>query len=242
MYLIKLSATDSTNAYLKRLSTDEHLPDLSVAWALHQTAGRGQPGKKWQSEAGKNLTFSMLKRFEDLPASRQFLINIWASLAVCQILAGLRVPDLRIKWPNDILSGNKKLCGILPENSLKSGRISQTILGIGLNVNQTEFEGLPGAASVKRVTGEAHMLEPLLLEIREAFSREVSAPGALDYALQQSRYEALLFRKGEAASFFRGGTPFAAILRGIDQDGRLLLEESNGSLRAYGFGEIQMAY
>lgn len=242
MYLIKLSATDSTNACLKRLSTVEHLPDLSVVWALHQTEGRGQPGKKWQSEAGKNLTFSMLKRFESLPASRQFLINIWASLAVCQVLSGHQVPDLRIKWPNDILSGNRKLCGILPENSLKGGRIVQTILGIGLNVNQTKFEGLPGAASVKGVTGQAQGLEPLLLEIREAFSREVSAPGAFDYARQQSRYEALLFRKGEASGFIRDGMPFVATLRGIDRDGRLVLEEHKGSLGTYGFGEIQMQY
>ncbi len=240
MHLIKLSATDSTNAYLKRLCAEGQLPDLTIVWTLNQTAGRGQPGRTWVSEPGKNLTFSILKYIEALPAQDQFLINIWASLAVYKVLADLGLPDVTTKWPNDIMSGNRKLCGILPENSLKGEYVVRSVIGMGLNVNQAHFEDLPNATSMTLATGRTFELEPLLIACREAVSAICGSADAFDFEIQRKRYEAILFRKDQPTQFTREGASFTGRIRGIDREGKLRIEKEDGSLQAYGFRQIQM--
>ena len=240
MHLIKLNATDSTNAYLKRLCTDQQLPDYSMVWALNQTAGRGQPGRKWDSQPGKNLTFSILKRFEALPIQEQFLINIWVSLALFKVLCGLEVPEVAIKWPNDIMSGGRKLCGILPENSLKGGMVARSVIGIGLNVNQSRFEDLPHATSIKMVTGKSLELEPLVLACRKALVSVCEAPDAFDFETQRRRYEDKLFKKDCAAAFTVDGASLSGIIRGVEREGQLILETDGGVTRTFGFREIHM--
>lgn len=240
MHLIKLSATDSTNAYLKSLCMDQQLPDLTTVWTLNQTAGRGQPGNAWVTEAGKNLTFSILKIFDGLPVQDQFLINIWASLAVYQVLEGLGFKGVTTKWPNDIMSGNRKLCGILPENSLKGAFVIRSIIGIGLNVNQTRFANLPNATSMKQISGRTFALEPLLAACQEALVSVCSEPDALDFEVQRRRYEAILFRKDRPSELLEAGRVFTGTIRGIDREGKLKVEQQDGFLKAYGFREIQM--
>ncbi|MBT8321842.1 MAG: biotin--[acetyl-CoA-carboxylase] ligase, partial [Eudoraea sp.] len=119
MHLIKLGATDSTNAYLKELLASKDAPDGTVVQAECQQKGRGQMGREWHSEPGKNLTFSLLKKFSNFPVTKQFLLNIISSLAVVEVLNTYDVPELKVKWPNDIMSGNQKICGILVENVVK---------------------------------------------------------------------------------------------------------------------------
>ena len=242
MHLIKLSATDSTNAYLKRLCTDQQLPDYSMVWALNQTAGRGQPGRKWDSDPGKNLTFSILKRFEALPVQDQFLINMWVSLAIYDVLCGLEVPDVAIKWPNDIMSGGRKLCGILPENSLKGGMVARSVIGIGLNVNQSRFEDLPHATSIKMTTGQSLELEPLILACRKALISICEAPDAFDYEAQRRRYEDKLFKKDYTTRFTVDGASISGMILGVDREGQLILKMDGGGSRTFGFREIQMQY
>ena len=104
MHLIKLDATDSTNAYLKKLLASEDVPDGTVVQADWQRKGRGQMGREWYSDPGKNLTFSILKRFSDFPVSQQFLFNIISSLAVVEVLHRYDVPQLKVKWPNYIIT------------------------------------------------------------------------------------------------------------------------------------------
>ena len=153
MQLIKLNATDSTNNYLKKLMLETVLDDFSVVVTNHQTKGRGQMGSEWSSEKDKNLTFSVLKSKTSLLLHQQFMLSILVSLSIVKTLEGYNIPKLAIKWPNDILSDHHKIAGILIENSIKNQQIEFSVIGIGLNVNQEIFEGLPKVCSLKHILG-----------------------------------------------------------------------------------------
>ena len=111
MRIIKLNATDSTNLFLRSLSLDTTLTDFTVVVAKHQTNGRGQMGTVWNTQDAKNLTFSVFKRFDSFNLNLQFAISMIVSLSVVSALNKLNIPKVRIKWPNDILSANNKICG-----------------------------------------------------------------------------------------------------------------------------------
>ncbi len=240
MQLIKLSATDSTNAYLKRLGRREVVPDFTVVQAAHQTAGRGQPGARWVSEEGKNLTFSILKRFEAFPAQRHFQLNMLVSLSAYQLLESLGIPQVRVKWPNDILSGSQKVCGILLENQLRGGDLTSSIVGIGLNVNQTEFGDLPAATSLKGITGKPHDLSEVLLSFVGLLQAAFREMPQTSYESYRSRYEALLYLRDERAPFeLPDGQRFQGVIRGVDPEGNLKVEDGRGALRIFGFREVR---
>ena len=153
MQIIKLNATDSTNNYLKQLLMDTALEDFCVVVTNHQTKGKGQMGAEWVSEKGKNLTFSVLKKEPSIVLPRRFLLSILVSLSIIKTLEAYSVPKLAIKWPNDILSDHHKISGILIENIIKSNKIDFSVIGIGLNVNQKLFKGLPKVTSLKSILG-----------------------------------------------------------------------------------------
>ncbi len=144
MYLYKLDAIPSTNSYLKDLVKNEVLESFTVVSAEFQTKGRGQMETVWYSSEGSNLLFSILIKFQRVLAADQFFLNCAVSLAVLEALKPYKLPELRVKWPNDIMADNRKLGGILIENSILSGQIRYAIVGIGLNVNEEKFP--PGAA------------------------------------------------------------------------------------------------
>lgn len=240
MQLIKLSATDSTNAYLKRLSKREAVPDFTVVQAAHQTAGRGQPGAHWISEEGKNLTFSVLKRFGSFPAQQHFQLNMLVSLSIFRLLESLGIPHLSIKWPNDILSGARKLCGILLENQLRGGDLTRSIMGIGLNVNQTEFGDLPAATSLKIITGRAHDLDEVLLTFIGLLQAAFREMPQTSYHTYRSRYQEHLYLRDQKAPFgLPDGRRFEGVIRGVDPEGNLKVEDQYGGLRKFGFREVR---
>ena len=140
--LIKLSDVDSTNNFLKLLvSKSEPLPEGTVIMADNQFAGRGQQQSSWQSEPGKNLTFSLYLHPVFLPVTKQFLLNMAISVALNKALRQITGVDIKIKWPNDIYYGHKKLGGVLIENMLSGQTYKTGIIGIGINVNQVDFSG-----------------------------------------------------------------------------------------------------
>ena len=151
MNIIKLDAIDSTNDFLKDLSRSQITENFTTVIAKNQTNGKGQMGSTWNSEASKNLIMSVLIKdvLEDI--SQIFDLNVATALSVIQVLEEYNVPKLSIKWPNDIMSDNKKMCGILIENSFKSDNKIESVVGIGLNVNQKSFENLPKASSMSIV-------------------------------------------------------------------------------------------
>ena len=167
MKLIKLDAIDSTNEFLKGLSNKQELENFTVVTAENQTKGKGQMGAVWASEAGKNLIMSVLVKGFLSDICEIYNLNIAVSLAVINVLETSKIPGLSIKWPNDILSYNKKIGGILIENSIKSDGKIISIVGLGLNVNQTNFENLPKASSLAVICNAQFDKEELLFSIMD---------------------------------------------------------------------------
>lgn len=240
--------TPSTNTYLKSIAPT--LPDGTVVYTHSQTAGRGQKGNSWEAEPGKNLTFSMLVKRPEVEIREQFAISEAVSLAIAQVvsetLAGEH-PDsgnqIKVKWPNDIYCDDRKLCGILIENSLDSNGIVHSVIGVGLNVNQSVFvSDAPNPVSLCQLTGHKHHLDELLHTICE---RIWQLCGLLrDSAQRQAlheRYVQTLYRAdGNSHTFaLPDGIQFAATIVTVEPDGMLVLRTDSGKTQRYAFKEVK---
>ena len=173
MHIIKLSAINSTNDYLKELVAKQVVTNFTIVVAESQLKGKGQMGSVWVSEVGKNLTFSILIKDLIVDVKQLYTLNIVISLAIISVLEQYKIPTVRIKWPNDIMSGNHKIGGILIENSFKSDGEVFSVVGIGLNINQINFENLPNASSLKLKTGQDYPIEELLQELCQSIKQFV---------------------------------------------------------------------
>ena len=185
-----IKQTNSTSTLLREQYSDD-LPHLYTIRADYQTAGRGQAGNSWESEEGKNLLFSALLRYNDLRAADQWRLSMLVSLAMWEVLAKhLPEEQLTIKWPNDIYFGDKKLVGILIENSLVGGYVGYSIAGIGVNVNQTKWlSNAPNPISMKEITNQDYDVETLMNEWIVAMKRwEKYATDELSTAYLQHIY------------------------------------------------------
>lgn len=242
MNIIKLNAINSTNDYLKKLLQNQHVENFTVVVAEHQTAGRGQMGSEWQTEGGKNLTFSILIKDLLLEATAIFNLNVAVAVSVVQALQKLNIGRLAIKWPNDILAGNKKVGGILIENSIKNDGEIFSIVGIGLNVNQTDFTGLPKASSLKIATGKEHDREIILNAITEAIRRNIAMLLRNDSEALWQAYHSLLFKKGMPMPFESTGKTFMGIIKGVTRHGSLEVQLENDSVACFGIKEVQLLY
>ena len=242
MKLIKLDAIDSTNEFLKGISSKEALENFTVVTAENQTKGKGQMGAVWNSEVGKNLIMSVLVKDFLLEINEVFNLNIAVSLAVITALKKNNIPDLSIKWPNDILSANKKIGGILIENIIKSDGTILSIVGLGLNVNQTNFEGLPKASSLAVVTGKEFDKEKLLLEIIAHLEMNVAA-SKLNPASLRQQFVDLLYKKGVPMPFANSkDEKFMGMIQGISTIGKLQVLLEDDSVAEFDIKEIQMLY
>ena len=242
MKLIKLDAIDSTNEFLKGISTQQDLENFTVVTAESQTNGKGQMGAVWNSEVGKNLIMSVLVKdyLEDI--NTIFNLNIAIAMAVIATLKKNTIPDLSIKWPNDILSANKKIGGILIENSIKSDGTILSVVGLGLNVNQTNFEGLPKASSLAVIAGHEFDKEMLLFEIVANIEKNIA----------ESKYNLNSLREQFINSLFKKDIPmpftnqkeekFMGIIQGISPIGRLQVLLADDSVAEFDIKEIQMLY
>jgi BirA family biotin operon repressor/biotin-[acetyl-CoA-carboxylase] ligase len=242
MKLIKLDAIDSTNEFLKGISTQQDLENFTVVTAENQTNGKGQMGAVWNSEVGKNLIMSVLVKdcLEDI--NTIFNLNIAIAMAVIATLKKNTIPDLSIKWPNDILSANKKIGGILIENSIKSDGTILSVVGLGLNVNQTNFEGLPKASSLAVIAGHEFDKEMLLFEIVANIEKNIA----------ESKYNLNSLREQFINSLFKKDIPmpftnqkeerFMGIIQGISPIGRLQVLLADDSVAEFDIKEIQMLY
>jgi BirA family biotin operon repressor/biotin-[acetyl-CoA-carboxylase] ligase len=242
MKLIKLDAIDSTNEFLKGLSAQQDLENFTVVTAENQTKGKGQRGAVWNSEVGKNLIMSVLVRDFLTDINAIFNLNIAFSLAVIAALKKKNIPNLSIKWPNDILSANKKIGGILIENSIKSDAAILSIVGLGLNVNQTNFEGLPKASSLSIVIGQDLDKEELLSEIMANLEKNVAESLQNPTNLRQ-QYVDLIYKKEIPMPFMnQNNKKFMGIIQGISPIGRLLVLLEDDSVVEFDIKEVQMLY
>jgi len=243
MRIIKLNAIDSTNTYLKQISAAASLEDYTVVTAENQTQGRGQRGSVWSVESAKNLTCSVFKRASKITTEDQFYISIITSLAVVKTLESFNIPKLHVKWPNDILSENKKVCGILIENVIKNNKLVDSIIGIGLNVNQMKFDQLPNASSLKILTGTVFNLDELLQLIIKNLKHyfKFLESGKLD--VLKNKYESKLFRKNKPSSFKdRQGHVFTGFIKGVNEVGQLQILLEDDVLKEFDLKEITLMY
>ena len=251
--IIHIDETDSTNRWLrdsskhwgrfflfdplrrqrKQSNKKEPSPSVCVV-AEYQTAGKGCGSNSWESERGKNLTFSMLIHPEGIPANAQFRITEVVSVALCETLETYINNKVEIKWPNDIYVGERKICGILIENRLQGAAIKDAIIGIGLNVNQRVFlSDAPNPVSLYQLTGQETDRDALLHQFLVAFERVAQSPTtSLDY-------RARLFRKDIPALYEDSSGHFKATLTDVGNDGRLVLHDEAGQVRRYAFKEVK---
>ncbi len=241
--LVKLSSVASTNNYLKDLvSNSGPLAEGSVIMADHQLAGKGQLQNVWESEAGKNLTISILLKPTFLSIGQQFELNKAVSLALLDVLSPLLGSHVSIKWPNDILVDDKKIAGILIENSVQGSRWKQAVVGIGLNVNQTQFSpNLTRATSLKNVLQTEYILNSLLAELCVALERRYLQLRAQKFADLHRDYLQHLFKFGEQCKFRVDDQVIEAEISGVSPAGLLELKTSKGT-QTFGFKEIAFCF
>ena len=243
MKIIKLDAIDSTNTFLRQLSAEEKLEDFTMVTAALQTAGKGQMGTKWNAEKGKNLTFSVFKKILCLENEEAFYISMATSLAIYNTLKHFQIPKLAIKWPNDILSENKKICGILIENVIKNSKMTAAIIGIGLNVNQTAFKGGFNATSLKKITGIHFELEEIMFQIATQLKKYSYLIAERSFEQLKEEYESLLFRKDKPSTFKMPTDEFfMGFIQGVTEDGKLNILLEDEVLENYDLKEIKSMY
>ena len=251
--IIHIDETDSTNRWLKEgLAADDSgltqtIVNVGVRKSLlssaainiavvadYQTAGRGCGTNTWESERGKNLLFSLLIHPTDISANEQFRITEAVSVALCQTLQPYLTHRVEIKWPNDIYVGDRKICGILIENRLQGSTIKDSIIGIGLNVNQREFKSdAPNPVSLYQLTGKETDLGELLKAFLAAFDETYNCKTTC------FAYREMLYRRQKYATYATKTTCFTARLMDVLPDGRLLLVDKDGQEQLYAFKEIQ---
>lgn len=220
-------------------ASGEEIPEGTVVVAAHQTAGRGQRGNRWEAAPGENLTFSLLLRPAFLRSAEQFRLSIAVALGVLDFLREHLDEALKVKWPNDIFYGDQKLGGLLIENTLQGYGIADSVVGIGLNVNQLEF-AVPTATSLRRATGQPfrYDLETLLARLLECLEAEYLRLRQGNHEAQKARYLAALYRYQEWHPFRDAdGRIFNGQILGVDEAGRLALE-TEGGIRYFGVKEV----
>ena len=241
MNIIKLDAIDSTNSYLKKILSNKDVSDSTIVTAKFQTKGKGQLGANWESEDSKNLIFSIYKKDLGIKVKDQFIISIIVSLALIKTLKKNNLPNLRIKWPNDIMSENKKICGILIENIVKEKHIKHAVIGIGLNVNQTIFDNLPNASSIKKITGNTHNKDEILKELANNINRSFEMIYSFSSEIIFKKYEELLYRINKPSTFKNlKGENFTGFIKGVNKLGKLNVMLDDNKLESFDLKEISI--
>ena len=243
MRIIKLNAIDSTNTFIKQICSVDLIEDYTIVIADYQTNGRGQMGTVWESKKNRNLMFSMFKALPSMNLNDQFYISIVATLAVYNVLKELSIPKLSIKWPNDILSEDKKICGVLIENIVKQDKIKSTIIGIGLNVNQTEFSNLPYASSLKNITGQIYNVKELMHLISDKMKHYFPILEENNLQDLKEEYESYLFRRNKPSTFKdEHGNMFSGFIKTVSKAGKLQVLMEDQELREFNLKEISLLY
>ena len=236
----KIDAIGSTNSALKDSYQQGVLKHGDVLWALDQTQGKGQRAAKWMSEPNKNLTFSLFVRHDELSILSPFQLNCLVALSLINTLKHFTIPAVTIKWPNDILSENKKLCGVLIENLYRGAQLQASIVGIGLNVNQENFGELSRASSMRLCSGVQfdlkEVIDRLLAEIEKYIKQAAS------YSILLEQYNQALFGRNESRLFRKDNQDFNATIVGVNQEGYLELKDTKGVSSLHRLKEIEWVY
>lgn len=200
-------------------------------------------GSKWFAEPGKNLITSIYHKVSGLEAEAYFNLSMCVSLAVKSCLEYFTLPSIRVKWPNDILSANRKICGILIETIYRNGQPEKAVIGIGLNVNQTIFAEEFRAASIKSLTGRFHELDEVSEVLMRCLKQELGRLRTTPAILIKDRYEAVLFRMGKPSTFeWPDGTRFTGIIKGVSETGKLKILTEDEVISSFDLKEVKLCY
>ncbi len=234
--IFHIEETSSTND----LAREAQYRHGDVVWAERQTAGRGQRGHAWSSPEGENLTFTWVLEPTFLPVREQFLLSEAVALALADTFADFGI-ETRIKWTNDIYVGDRKAVGILIEHTFAGERLTRTIAGIGINVNQTRFDpALPNPVSMAQAAGHTFDREQLLDTFLAHGTQRFAQLERGEKAALQADYRARMYRLGEPHPYrLPDGTLFRATLEGVRPSGELLLRHADGTRHEYLFREVE---
>lgn len=242
MQIINLHETGSTNAYLLDNAANFADEQLTIAVAAYQTAGRGMGTNTWESEAGKNLLFSMLIHPTEIAIRNQYLISMTEALALRDAIEEeIGMPGVTIKWPNDIYYENKKISGTRIDLNIMAGKMQDFVLGTGININQKDFHSdAPNPVSMSQVTGRLHNIEAILGRIIELFQHYY------DILMSENGNEKIvamyhehLFRKQGIYAYADDKGEFLAQMQEVKPNGMLVLRRVDGTVSTYEFKEVK---
>ena len=243
MHIIKLNAIDSTNTYLKEMSAKQTVDNFTVVVAENQTNGRGQRGTNWEVEKGKNLTFSVLIKDVLLNVEEVFNLNVVVAVSLFQTFLQLKISNLAIKWPNDILADKKKICGILIENQFKSTTEILSIVGIGINVNQQNFINLPQATSLKNCTNHEFNKDEILMLFLYQFQNNINLYKNEGASYFWKFYHENLFKKDVPMAFENADNfKFMGIIKQVMPNGMLQIALDDDKLQLFDIKDLKMLY
>lgn len=237
-----LNNTNSTNDVARTLISSKEGKHGTVVFSDFQTNGRGRQNNKWESEKGKNLLASFIVEPKNIRPENQFVINQLISTVLCQIIENIvaKTPSLKqtvsIKWPNDIYIDNKKIAGILIEHLIIGQQIAYSIIGVGLNINQTEFQNAPNPISLKQITGKDFDIEKICQNIAEQLFEEFDH---LDFCHLRSSYLKRLYRYNKKQCFSIDNKNMEATIVGVSEYGMLQLKFENGSIQEFELNSIK---
>ncbi|MBQ5895546.1 MAG: biotin--[Bacteroidaceae bacterium] len=243
--IIRLATVDSTNRYMRdnasELWSKHGESGFVVVTAGHQTAGRGQRGNTWNSNAGENLLFSILARpGESLKVTEQFLLSQAVALSLHEAMLHFGI-ETRLKWPNDIYVGKRKLAGILLELDYAGAFVEQAIIGIGVNVNQEYFPTMDRIpVSMKILQGDEFILDDVLATILDSFERYYHELESGSKELIAEKYTRLLLGVNEQRNFVYKDGCFEGTITGVERDGHLIIERNDGNTCRYAFKEVEI--
>ena len=240
--IIVLNEVESTNNYANQLILSNKADEGTVVLTQFQKKGKGQLGNRWESEAGKNMLATVILYPRFLNAGKQFLLSKIVSLSLVEFLK-TKTDDISIKWPNDIYVGNKKIAGLLIENSIKGNALFSSLLGIGLNLNQEKFlSDAPNPVSLKQITGDEYDIENVVDEILSLIFKWYKKIETGNFHEIDSAYFAQLFRVGEWGEYSKSKNIFEAKIIGIGEFGQLQLEKRDGKVEEFMFKEVEFVF
>lgn len=238
--LVFVPECHSTNTLALELSQKEDLPEGTVIITSHQTQGRGQQGNTWIAEKSKNLTFSLVVKPFFLAIKDQFYLNMAVSLGLSDFASKILTQQVSVKWPNDIMVDDFKICGILIENQIQGTAFTNSVIGIGLNVNQKGFYS-PNASSLSMLSNHEFDLQEVLEQVAVSLEKWylVLRQNGIDRIKQA--YSASLYGINETRRFKTRDDQFEGIIEGVDNAGRLMIKTKIGS-RHFNTKEVQFVY
>lgn len=240
--ILHVNAVDSTNAYAFELIDSSNCEEGTVVWAADQYAGKGHGGNSWESQNNKNLTISVVLRPSFILPEDQFVITQIVSMAILNLLRGrLLIKNVCVKWPNDIFIGDRKVAGILIQNTIKGNFIDYSVIGIGLNVNQESFQSdAPNPCSIIQYVKESYNLELLLKYLLQEINKLYIASLSPQFLEQLDQlYRKNMYRYNKLSDFSKAGNEFKGKIIGIGDYGKLKIALTNGEIEHYGFKEIE---